>query len=98
LSLPVVLSTTDSDKPSLDNSSIKVTQQEWWYAISFAFVDKTSWVSSSVVKLPDGTKQNFKWNTVKFTTSQLWVINYSAVDLFGNQIDGTIDLNQHIAW
>jgi hypothetical protein len=28
LSLPVVLSTTDSDKPSLDNSSIKVTQQE----------------------------------------------------------------------
>jgi penicillin-binding protein 1A len=96
LLLPLTLGTTDSDKPSLDMSSIKVLQQEWWYSVSFSFLDKTSGVSNSIVKLPDWTKQNFKWNIAKFIVPELWTISYSVVDLFSNQTDGTIDLKQHI--
>jgi membrane peptidoglycan carboxypeptidase len=99
LSLPVIVWNSDTDKPILDISSIKVLPIEaWWYTVSFTFLDKTSGVSSSSIKLPDGTKQVFKGTTVKTTLPLLWSINYSVIDLFGNQTDGTINLPDYINW
>jgi len=97
LTVPVVVWTTDTDKPTLDLSTIKVSPIEaGWYSVSFTFLDKTSGVSSSLIKLPDGTKQNFKGTTVKFNITELWSISYSVVDLFSNQTDGTINLADYI--
>lgn len=97
LSLPVVVSDTDTDKPTLDNSSIKVINQgTWWYAVSFSFIDKTSGVSSSIVKLPDTTKKTFKGTSAQFTLQELWPITYSVVDSFGNQTEWSLNLNDYV--
>jgi hypothetical protein len=45
--------------------------------------------------LPDATKQTFKGTTVKFNVTELWSINYSIVDLFGNQTDGILNLSDY---
>ena len=96
LTLPLILSDTDTDKPTLDNSSIKVVNQgTWGYSVSFNFLDKTSWISSSIVKMPDASKKTFKWSSVQFNLQTLWSITYSVVDLFGNQIEGSINLSEY---
>jgi membrane peptidoglycan carboxypeptidase len=97
LTIPIIVWTIDTDKPIIDVSSIKVMPiQTGWYNVSFVFLDKTSGISNSVINLPNGTKQNFKWNTVKFIISELWIVNYSVIDLFKNQTDGTINLTDYV--
>jgi hypothetical protein len=96
LKLSVMVWTTDTDKPTLDLSSVKVVVLEaGWYSVSFGLLDKTSGIGSTVVKLPDGTKQTLKGTTVKFNVAELWAINYSVVDLFENQTDGTLNLSDY---
>jgi len=96
LTLSVTVWATDTDKPTLDLSSIKVIPLEaGWYSVSFGLLDKTSGIGTTVVKLPDGTKQTLKGTTVKFNVPELWSINYSVVDLFGNQTDGILNLSDY---
>ena len=96
LRLSVVVWTTDTDKPTLDLSSVKVIPlEEGWYNVSFGLLDKTSGIWTTVIKLPDATKQTFKGTIVKFNVVELWSINYSVVDLFWNQTDGTLNLSDY---
>jgi hypothetical protein len=99
LIIPIVITTKDDDKPILDLSSIKVVSNAWWswYTVKFNFIDKTSWVWGSSIRLSDGDKHTFKWSSVSMILPQLWSINYSAVDLFNNQVDGTINLNDYLS-
>jgi hypothetical protein len=39
--------------------------------VSFGLLDKTSGIGSTVIKLPDATKQTFKGTTVKFNVTEL---------------------------
>jgi hypothetical protein len=97
LTLSINIWTSDTDKPTLDLSTLKVSPVEaGGYSVSFGVLDKTSGVGSTVIKLPDGTKQTYKWTTIRFSTATLWVINYAIVDLFGNQTDGTLDLATYV--
>ena len=94
ITLPVKLTKEDSDKPVLDNTATKVTLLgSGWYEVTLWFTDPTSGIDSVIVNLPDSTKKTLKWSVVKFTSIMLGTLSYKAKDMFGNTLDGTIDMS-----
>lgn len=93
LSIPLTLSTEDTDKPTLDLASIKIQKEESGiHNISFKFIDQTSWISNSTIRFPDNSTKAFKGDAIQFTLETLGTITYSVTDFFGNQTDGTLNL------
>lgn len=96
ITIPVKRVQTDTDQPSLDNTATKIVSTESWYEVTLGFTDKTSGVESVSVTLPDGSQKNLQWSLVKFITTTVGIITYSAKDSFGNTLEGTLDMNNHI--
>lgn len=96
LSLPLMLVAWDSDKPNIDKSAISVKQTEWGYSVKLAFIDPTSGIANSTIKLPNGEKKVFQWSNAEFIVSELGIISYSVIDSFNNQTDGTVNLSEYL--
>ena len=61
ITIPVKLTKDDTDKPTLDNTAIKVTAlSEGGYEVQLGFTDKTSGIDSVNVVLPDSSSKNLK--------------------------------------
>lgn len=76
----------DTQAPYLLEDKVRVTDRdEGWYDVVMLFADDASTITIWTITQWDEILHEFDWNLANFVTQEIWTVQYSVTDWFGNE-------------